>query len=77
MSKMIEHGKTEHYEREQAKRHGGEPRHFIFVHAPISFIPEPMETQPKPVDEGWICLTPCHSGLSPLVAPGIVVRLGR
>jgi hypothetical protein len=26
----------------------------------ISFVPEPMETQPKPVEEGWICLTPCH-----------------
>jgi hypothetical protein len=33
--------------------------------APISFVPEPMEADPQTIEQTWICLTPCHSGLSP------------
>jgi hypothetical protein len=37
--------------------------------APISFVPEPMEAGPQTIDQTWICLTPCHSGLSPNHGP--------
>jgi hypothetical protein len=37
--------------------------------APFSFIPEAMEAEPQTIDQTWICLTPCHSGLSPVQVP--------
>jgi hypothetical protein len=62
--KMIEHGKTEHHQCEQAKQYGSDAQPWPRPWS-LSIIPEPMETQSQTLNESWICLTPCHSGLPP------------
>jgi hypothetical protein len=61
---MVKDCQPQHKERQNAKRPTGDADNLLFICA-ISFVPEPMEAGPYTIDQTWICLTPCHSGLSP------------